>query len=53
MVNIIGELKVLIGQDAALRVKPNEDEDDGCLWRLRCRNIQLRVGIKRAFSEDF
>ncbi|KIK97374.1 hypothetical protein PAXRUDRAFT_31834 [Paxillus rubicundulus Ve08.2h10] len=45
-----GELKVLIqgsmGQKcAALRLR--EGDDESCLWRLRCDDLEMRIAIKR------
>ncbi|KAK0494902.1 armadillo-type protein [Armillaria luteobubalina] len=46
-----GEVKVILQpSEAVLRVRANED--DGCLWRLRCGDAQSRVRIKRAFTEE-
>lgn len=48
-----GELKVLVAnsslvglkQGAALRLR--ESEEESCLWRLRCDDLELRTTIKR------
>ncbi|KAG8214010.1 armadillo-type protein [Butyriboletus roseoflavus] len=45
-----GELKVLVQgpepqQHATLRLR--EGEDESCLWRLRCDDLELRTSIKR------
>jgi len=53
--SISGELKVLViassdparklNQCAALRLR--ESEEESCLWRLRCDDVELRTTIKR------
>ncbi|KAI9569737.1 armadillo-type protein [Boletus coccyginus] len=48
------ELKVLVqgpepGQYATLRLR--EGEDESCLWRLRCDNLELRASIKRMMED--
>ncbi|KAH7926514.1 ARM repeat-containing protein [Leucogyrophana mollusca] len=44
-----GELKVLVQGDsdrsAALRLR--ESDEESCLWRLRCEDMELRTTIKR------
>ncbi|PBK74014.1 ARM repeat-containing protein [Armillaria solidipes] len=46
-----GEMKVILQpSEAVLRLRASED--DGCLWRLRCGDAQLRVRIKRALAEE-
>lgn len=49
-----GELKVLVQgpeaqQCAALRLR--EGDDDSCLWRLRCDDLELRTSIKRLIED--
>ncbi|KAF9018010.1 ARM repeat-containing protein [Hymenopellis radicata] len=51
----IGEVKVLVQSSkkkdcAALRVKASDEE--GCLWRLRCADAQMRVVVKRLLSDE-
>ncbi|KAH8814730.1 armadillo-type protein [Flagelloscypha sp. PMI_526] len=47
-----GELKILVdGSTAAPALLRVRDTDDGCLWRLRSTNDELRLQIKRALSE--
>ncbi|KAK0241249.1 armadillo-type protein [Armillaria nabsnona] len=46
-----GEVKVILQpSETVLRLRASED--DGCLWRLRCGDAQLRVRIKRALAEE-
>lgn len=50
----IGELKVLVQgpeprQFATLRLR--EGEDESCLWRLRCDDLDLRTSIKRLMED--
>jgi len=48
-----GELKVLVQaspqQYATLRLR--EGEDESCLWRLRCDDLELRTSIKRLMDD--
>jgi len=49
-----GDLKLLIAQksgppSAALRLR--ESDDESCLWRLRCEDVELRTSIKRLLTE--
>ncbi|KAF8557577.1 ARM repeat-containing protein [Imleria badia] len=49
-----GELKVLVQgpepqQYATLRLR--EGEDESCLWRLRCDDLDLRTSIKRLMED--
>ncbi|CCM00480.1 uncharacterized protein FIBRA_02514 [Fibroporia radiculosa] len=53
-----GETKVIISRtsdlnitdnNAVLRLKTNDDES--CLWQLRCRDESLRFGVKELLSE--
>ncbi|KDQ57667.1 hypothetical protein JAAARDRAFT_207161 [Jaapia argillacea MUCL 33604] len=49
-----GEIKILVVADpdklAALRLRGGEDQS--CLWRLRCNDVELQVQVKRVLSED-
>ncbi|KAG7449785.1 ARM repeat-containing protein [Guyanagaster necrorhizus] len=52
------EMKVIPADEVKVSLKPSEavlrlraNEDDGCLWRLRCGDAQLRIRIKRALAE--
>ena len=49
-----GELKVLVirlpgGKYAALRLR--DGDDDSCLWKLRCDDLELRITIKRLLED--
>lgn len=49
-----GELKVLVqgpgpGEYATMRLR--EGEDESCLWRLRCDDLELRSSIKRLIED--
>ncbi|KAF8842990.1 ARM repeat-containing protein [Paxillus ammoniavirescens] len=49
-----GELKVLIQGSmrqkcAALRLR--EGDDESCLWRLRCDDLEMRIAIKRLLED--
>ncbi|KAH7909974.1 armadillo-type protein [Hygrophoropsis aurantiaca] len=51
--DMAGELKVLVQGDsdrnAALRLR--EGDDESCLWRLRCEDMELRTTIKRLLED--
>ncbi|TFK46615.1 ARM repeat-containing protein [Heliocybe sulcata] len=53
-----GDLKIIISAEAGtldqfrgavLRLR--ESDDESCLWRLRCDDVQLRMQLKRLLSE--
>lgn len=49
-----GELKVLVirlpgGKYAALRLR--DGDNDSCLWKLRCDDLELRITIKRLLED--
>jgi AP-4 complex subunit epsilon-1 len=57
---LTGELKVLVvaspnspleepKQGAAIRLR--ESEEESCLWRLRCDDLELRTTIKRLLED--
>ncbi|KAI0040369.1 ARM repeat-containing protein [Auriscalpium vulgare] len=54
-----GELKVLLSGRtaelgrgrAALRLREGSDDEDGCLWRLRCDDDEILNRVKRALAE--
>ncbi|KZT23916.1 ARM repeat-containing protein [Neolentinus lepideus HHB14362 ss-1] len=52
-----GDLKILISSEASsgrfrgavLRLR--ESDDESCLWRLRCDNVELRTRLKRLLAQ--
>jgi len=55
-----GELKIVVvkpsqpgpSRPALLRIKESEDGDEGCLWRMRCLDGNLRLQVKHLLEGD-
>ncbi|KAG1760911.1 armadillo-type protein [Suillus occidentalis] len=51
-VRLTGELKVLvIASPNSPLVEPKTSEEESCLWRLRCDDLELRTTIKRLLED--